>query len=120
MLFWSVVDVAIFIALAACVFFWPTQLISDDQNRWLRIVAVGVVAMQLIGEGPRLQLLPAYLIAGLFALLLIPRGSADDEPSAVRESKESRLKKAARWAIVVTAASLLLASIFYTSLSPRV
>ena len=119
MITWIVVDWLILIGLAVCVFVWPTQLISDRQNRWLRITVISVCAVQVIVDGPRMQLLPAYLVAALFSILLIPRRGME-EPSAIRESKESRGKKLVRWGMVAGSGVLVLAATILCVLYPRV
>ena len=108
----SLLTIAMFATLGFCVVVWPTQWITDAQNRWVRIIGMGLVIAQLIVEGFSLPLLGAYAVAALFALLLIPRGQGD-EPSSVRESKEGSAKKLSRWAMVTACGASLIASIVW-------
>ena len=39
-------------------------------NLQLRLAALGICLIQLVAEGPRLELVPAYLVAGVFAVLV--------------------------------------------------
>ena len=111
-------DGVLLLSLALCVVIWPTQLISDAQYRWLRIIAVGLTALQLVVDGPRNQLIPAYLVAALFLVLLIPRASSA-EPSAVREQTEGSSKRMARWAMVVVLGLMLALSMVLCAYFPR-
>ncbi|MEO6078865.1 MAG: hypothetical protein ABIQ86_03695 [Steroidobacteraceae bacterium] len=119
MILWNVFDAVTLSLLAICIFVWPTQLISDNQNRWLRFFAVSLIASQLVFDGPRVQLFPAYFVAGLFAILLIPRRSAAATPSRVRESKERFVKQFARWTAVIGTGFVLMISIVYCLFFPR-
>jgi predicted dienelactone hydrolase len=105
--------------LAICVFVWPTQQVTDNQNRWLRIVAVGLVAFQLLVEGPRLQLLPAYLVGALFSILLIAWHLGDRQASAIRESNERFTKKLARWTLIGSTSFVLFLSALLCVCFPR-
>jgi hypothetical protein len=100
-----------FVLLAACVIVWPTQWISDRANLWLRVAAIVLTALQAIVGGPRLQLLPAYLIAVLFLILLLANRNDGVEPSAIRESEESSIKTIVRWSMVLGTAGLLIVAI---------
>jgi hypothetical protein len=119
MLLDNFLDAVVLILLFACVALWPTQLISDGQYRLLRIAAVVLTALQLILAGPRVQLLPAYLVAGLFALLLLPRKGRSNVPSAVLEQQEGLAKKLVRWSMVVVAGLAVLASAIFCLVAPR-
>jgi hypothetical protein len=103
---------------AICIIVWPTQLITDRQNRWLRIAAISLIAIQLVIEGPRVQLFGPYFVAALFAILLIPRSSAT-EPSSVRENREGTAKKLIRWTMVAGTGLLLSVSAALCFLYPR-
>jgi hypothetical protein len=116
---WNIFDWIVFALIAVCIAVWPTQLISDGLNRWLRIAAVVLVALQVLVGGPRLPWVPVYLIALLFALLLIADRRVDHEPSSVRESHEGTLKKAIRWTLVLGCAAALLASVVLSLLYAR-
>ena len=100
---WLLIDWAILGLLGVCVLVWPTQWVTDDQNRWLRAVTVLGVIAQLAFEGLRIELIGAYAVALLFAIRLIPR-KGEVEPSAVRESKESTGATSMRWAMVLGSA----------------
>ena len=117
---WNLFDWTVFALIAACIAVWPTQLISDNANRWLRIVIVGSLAMQLLIDGPRAALVPVYLVAVLFALLLVADRRVKDEPSGVRESQEGSLKKVIRWTLMLGCAAALLTSVVLWFLYPRV
>jgi len=116
---WQFVDWVILIGLAACIAVWPTQLISDGQNRWLRVGVVGLCIIQVVADGPRMPLYPAYLVAALFAGLLVLNTKATDGPSSIRESKESSLKKLARWGVIAVTGLILLASVVLCLTYPR-
>jgi predicted dienelactone hydrolase len=116
---WNAFDAITLSLLLICVIVWPTQWISDRQNRVLRIIAVSLVALQLIVDGPRAQLVPAYAIALLFVLLLLVNRHAANEPSKVRESKESLAKKLLRWTMVTGAGVFVLMSMLFCFLFPR-
>lgn len=120
MSFWNVFDWVAWTLIAGCLVVWPTQLISDSLNRWLRIAAVGLVALQLLVDGPRLAWIPIYLIALLFTLLLVADRNVKDEPSSVRESQESSFKKAIRWTLIAGCAAALIASAVLSFLHPRI
>jgi hypothetical protein len=100
--------------LMLCVIVWPTQWITDNQNRWLRIVAVCSVVIQIICTGPRIEMVGAYLVSALFAIRLVPR-KGHTEPSAIRESTESTKAKLVRWAMVLGSASALVISALLSS-----
>ena len=117
---WNVFDWVVWTLIAGCLVVWPTQLISDSLNRSLRIGAVGLAVLQLLVEGPRLSWIPIYLIALLFALLLVADRRVKDEPSSIRESKEGSGKKAIRWTLILGSAAALLASIVLSFLYPRI
>ena len=119
MVLWNVLDGLILALLAVCIVVWPTQLISDRTNMWLRIAAIVLVVLQLLVDGPRAQLVPAYLVATLFAILLVGNRSGRNEPSKVRESREGILKKLMRWTLVLGTAVILLISIVFCLLFPR-
>lgn len=112
-------DALILITLSVCVVVWPTQWISDRQNTWLRAVTVVLVAVHLLFDGPRMQLIGAYAVAVLFLLLFIPRGQDRSEPSSVRESKESATMSSSRWALVILSGACIALSIGWCWLSPR-
>jgi len=111
-------DGVLLLSLALSVVIWPTQLISDAQYRWLRIIAVGLTALQLVVDGPRIQLIPAYFVAALFLVLLIPRASST-EPSAIRERTERFSKRLARWTMVVVVGLTVTLSIVLCVYFPR-
>jgi hypothetical protein len=119
MVFWNVLDGLILALLAVCIVVWPTQLISDRTNRWLRIAAIVLVVLQIVVDGPRAQLVPAYLVATLFAILLVAHRPGQEESSKVRESKEGIFKKLVRWTLVCGTAVVLLISILFCLLFPR-
>jgi hypothetical protein len=104
-------DWAALALIAACIVVWPTQWISDTQNRWLRIAAIGSVAAQLLVAGPHFPLIPAYFVAALFVVLLVLDRRRSDESSAVRERHEGALKKAVRWTLILSCAGAWLASV---------
>jgi hypothetical protein len=116
---WNVFDWGVFALIAVCIVVWPTQLISDGVNRWLRLAVVGLVMLQCALEGPRLSLSPVYLIALLFALLLLADRRVKDEPSSIRERQEGSIKKAIRWTLILGCAAALLAAIALSYLYPR-
>src|SRR5688572_15648819 len=94
------IDWTLVAVLTICVFVWPTQWITDNLNRWLRIVAVSLAVGQIVVQGLRIELVGAYLVAALFAVLLIARRGGE-EPSAIRESKEGSTAKFVRWVMVL-------------------
>jgi len=99
---WNALDWIVLGLLALCVIVWPTQWITDDQNRWLRIAAVLSAIAQVVVQGPRIELVGAYLVAVLFSVRLLPKRSG--VPSSVRESQESMKAKLMRWALVLGSA----------------
>ena len=105
----NMLDGVVLTLLAICVAVWPTQIVSDGANRWLRIVAVVAAALHAIAEWPRLPFVPAYLVAVLFALLLV-RDRKRDEPSSVRESREGAGEKGVRWILILGCAAALVAT----------
>jgi hypothetical protein len=107
-----IVDVLTLVLLAVCIVLWPTQLISDQHYRWLRIVAVTTVVVQLIVNGWSAAMLPAYAVAMLFAALLVVGPGTKDGPSKIRESKEGPKKKFVRWAMVTASGVAVLISIY--------
>ena len=115
----NIFDALVLTLIAACVVVWPTQLISDGLNRWLRLTTIGSITAQLVLDGFRLPLLPAYLIGVMFAGLLLLDLRVRTEPSAVRESTEGSSKKAARWALIAGASLGLLLSIALSLAYPR-
>jgi len=115
MIIWNAVDWMILVGLLVCVVVWPTQLITDRQNRWLRIVVVGLCAFQLGVDGPRAQLLPAYLVAAVFLVRLIPRRST----LPATPSKEGIGKKIVRFSVIVGTGFVLLVSILLCLIFPR-
>jgi len=62
---------------------------------------------------------PAYLIASMFALLLVSQRRSRGESSKDRESQEGMVKKLARWTLVVGAGTTLLISVLLCLLFPR-
>jgi hypothetical protein len=114
----NMLDGVVLTLLAICIVVWPTQVISDAANRWLRIVAIAAAAFHAIVQWPRLPFVPAYLIAVLFALLLV-RDRKRDEPSSVRESRESAGQKGMRWILILGSAAALLATVALCLLTPR-
>ena len=108
----NVIDVLSLVLLGACVALWPTQLISDEVYRWLRIAAVATVVVQLFVIGWSVPMLPAYGVAMLFAVLLVSGPGTKHGPSRVRESTEGLKKKLVRWAMVSACGIALLLSIF--------
>ena len=113
------VDVLVLLSLLAAVVVWPTQWISDRSYFRLRLAAVSLVALQLIVDGPRLQLIPAYCVALLFAALLILNRHDANEPSAIRERNESMAKKRLRWAMAAGSGVAVLCSVALCVLYPR-
>lgn len=90
------------------------------RNRWLRLLALSACLIQLAAEGPRLQLVPAYAVAAVFAVLLLidvasnRLGFATRDPIAIQTMSVSYAGASRgafmRWtAISGAAASLLLA-----------
>lgn len=118
-LFANLFDWVILALIAICIAVWPTQLISDSLNRWLRIGAIGSALLQVLIAGVRLPLMPVYLVALLFAVLLVADRKVKDEPSIVRESKESALKKAVRWTLILGCAAAWLTAAVLCVLFPR-
>lgn len=106
----NMLDGVVLTLLAICIALWPTQVISDGANRWLRIVAIVAATVHAIALWPRWPFVPAYLVATLFALLLV-RDRKRDEPSSVRESRESAGQKGARWILILGCAAALIATV---------
>jgi hypothetical protein len=101
-----------------CIVVWPTQLISDRANRWLRIAAICAAALHAVMQWPRMEFIPLYLVAVLFGLLLV-RDRKRDEPSSVRESRESAGQKGVRWILILGCAAALVATVALCLLAPR-
>lgn len=106
----NIFDGVVLTLFAICIAVWPTQLISDAANRWLRIAAICAAALHAVAEWPRLPFVPVYLIAVLFALLLV-RDRKRDEPSSVRESREGAGKQGARWILILGCTTALVATV---------
>jgi hypothetical protein len=111
-------DGLILALLLICVVAWPTQWISDRGNRALRIVAVSVIILQLMVDGPRPQLLPAYLVALVVGILLIANRDGG-KATSIRESKARLVQKLARWTMVLGTGVFLLVSALLCALFPR-
>src|SRR5690349_1674635 len=119
MIAWNVFDGLMLTLFAVCIFVWPTQLISDRVNLWLRVAAILLVVLQLMFDGPRPQLLPAYFIAALFLVLLLTHLRREQELSSIRENKEGLRKKIMPWCLVLVTSGLLLTSIVFCLVFPR-
>jgi predicted dienelactone hydrolase len=61
----------ILILLACMVAPGMRRSVSPRGNRHLRLAALGVCLLQLLVEGPRVELVPAYVMAGVFSILLL-------------------------------------------------
>jgi asparagine N-glycosylation enzyme membrane subunit Stt3 len=107
--------------LAVCVIVWPTQLIGDNRNRWLRVVAVAFCAVQIVVQGARVQLLPAYLVAAMFAgLLLIDQVKRQRQPGTEAGiAPRSLLGKVLRW-LAVSGAMIALLVAAWSAIFQRV
>lgn len=44
---------------------------APHRNRHLRLTALGICLLQLLVQGPRVELLPAYVMTGIFSILLL-------------------------------------------------
>ena len=104
-------DGLVLVLFALCVAVWPTQFISDNANRWLRVAAIGAAALHAITQWPRVAFIPVYLVALLFALLFMRDRKVNDEASSVRESREGTAKKGARWTLILGCAAALIATV---------
>jgi len=59
------------LALLICVFASAMRRVAaPSANLWLRLTALGICLIQFVEIGPRLELVPAYLVAGVFAVLV--------------------------------------------------
>jgi len=112
-------DGVVLTLVALCIAVWPTQLISDNANRWLRIAAICAVVLHASIEWPRVAFIPVYAIALLFALLLVRDRKANDEPSSVREGREGAGKKGARWILILGCTAALVATVVLSFWLPR-
>ena len=115
----NMLDGLVLILLAVCIAVWPTQLISDNANRWLRIATIGAAALHAISQWPRAAFIPVYLVALLFSLLLVRDRRVNDEPSSARESREGAGKKGARWTLILACAAALIATVALSAWLPR-
>jgi hypothetical protein len=115
----NMLDGLVLILFALCIAVWPTQLISDGANRWLRIAAVCAAVFHAIAEWPRAAFIPVYLVALLFALLFMRDRKVNGEPSSVRESREGTAKKGARWTLILGCAAALIATVALSLWLPR-
>jgi predicted dienelactone hydrolase len=59
------------LALLICVFASAMRRVAGSSaNLRLRLAALGICLIQLVAGGPRLELVPAYLVAGVFVVLV--------------------------------------------------
>jgi predicted dienelactone hydrolase len=59
------------LALLICMFATAMRRMAEPSaNLRLRLAALGICLIQLAAQGPRLELVPAYLVAGVFAVLV--------------------------------------------------
>lgn len=114
----NIFDGVVLTLFAVCIVVWPTQLISDAANRWLRLAAIAAAILHAAIEWPRVPFIPTYMVALLFALLLV-RDRNNDEPSSVREGREGAGKKGARWFLIGGCAAALLATVALCLLLPH-
>lgn len=112
----TIFDGVVLALVAICILVWPTQLISDSVNRWLRIATIVALAAHVLLAGPSIAFVPTYCVGILFALLLVRDRKVNDEPSAVRESREGAGKTGARWILIGGCAAALAATLVLTFL----
>jgi hypothetical protein len=116
-------DVLLIGALALCALTTiMRRALTDRVNRALRLMAVCSCAIQLLAEGPRVQLVPVYLVASLLAAWSLfdvtknrQRAAADGAPANERDglvpagqSVVAILGWLARWAALGGATMALL------------
>jgi len=97
------------------------RVVGPRSNRWLRLIAFCSCLIQLAAEGPRLELVPAYVVAAAFAVLVlidvarnrpgsVTRDSVAVQTASVPHAGGSRIATFMRWiGIGAATVSLLLA-----------
>jgi predicted dienelactone hydrolase len=104
-------DLLLIAMLALCVLANAMRRkLGPRSNRRLRSIALGACFVQLAVEGPRLELVPAYVVAAVFALSLLIDLARNGFASAATRPSGSRIATFGRWLAVGGATvSLLLA-----------
>lgn len=94
-----------------------TRVISRRASHWLRVASLASCLMQLIVQGPRLELVPAYLVSLVLALLVLIDVASGGPKTEAEPRRRSRVAKVIRWtAITGATVSLLVAAILSAAL----
>jgi predicted dienelactone hydrolase len=99
-------------ALAICVLAAAMRrVVAPHWSRWLRLAASTSCLLQLVAQGPRLELVPAYVVAAVFGVLvLVDVARNGRRTEAASSGSGSRIATFTRWtAIGGATVSLLLA-----------
>jgi predicted dienelactone hydrolase len=105
-----VIDFILILALAIAVL---ATALRVRVGRWLRLIVLAACAAQLTTAGPRLELVPAYVVAVVLAVLVLVDVARNGLATAASSALplRSRVVTFGRWIVISGATVLLLASL---------